>query len=224
MAGTLHIVRHGEVCPLLRYSIRTLHIYVDLTTSIQALHNISDANRTILDPILTSTGSDQARALKLSFPYRDRPIIIFSSPLRRALQTALIGFDGLLKPETGKVVCFAEAQETGTSPCDTGRALDDLAQFLAEQGVADHVDLRRVPRGWDSKTGEWSERDDAVEVRAQKLLGFLAEEVERGSDVVLVTHGFFIHYLIEDWDDYAVRGNGKCESGFWSGMYEDMLI
>lgn len=136
---------------------------------------------------------------------------IFSSPLRRAIQTALIGFSNLLPAEIGKVTCLAEAQEVGKDPCDTGLARDKLATFLTEEKVADYINLDHVPEGWDSKKGEWAEEGEIVKVRAKKLLRFLSEEASRGSDVVLVTHGFMIHFLIDDWDDFAVRGHGKCE-------------
>jgi len=110
------------------------------------------------DTILIATRQLQAADLRAALPASSRLQIgaIVASPIRRALQTALIGFEDLIIPDSAKVVAnwvsanttvldatqsrskplrlaaLPEAQETSDLPCDAGLPVADLvAEFDA---------------------------------------------------------------------------------------------
>ena len=101
-----------------------------------------------------------------------------------------------------KIVALPLAQETSDVPCDTGRDVVDLTAAF----VNAPVDFGNVCHGWDSKTGKWAPEDAAVERRLAELKCFLADYP--GTECVLVTHGYFIRYLTNDWTNLEI--NGKC--------------
>lgn len=156
----------------------------------QAQQNIDPTFRFVLDPCLTSEGERQSKQLAISFPFHDSVETVFSSPLQRALQTALLAFHASLSPRS-KIIAHPLAQETSEAPCDTGQ---DRACLERAFDAAD-IDLTCVEPGWNSKTSQWSQDDEAVRIRAAELRDFLACRPER--EVVLVTHGYFLRYLTE---------------------------
>ena len=62
------------------------------------------------------------------------------------------------------------------------------------------VDLSRVKEGWNSKEGRWAAVPEAIEKRAREVRRWVREREE--GEVVLVTHGGFLHYFTQDWGDY----------------------
>lgn len=149
------------------------------------------AFRNVLDPELTQAGVQQARNLGLDFPFHGSIEAVFSSPLQRALHTAILAFGGDENIGDKKVVALPLAQETSHARCDTGRDVDELKTLCPES----RVDYQHVVTDWNSKVGPWSQVDAAVKQRATSLREFLASRSER--EVVLVTHGFFLHFLTE---------------------------
>lgn len=81
-------------------------------------------------------------------------------------------------------------------PCDTGTDISVLEKEMAGKPV----DLSRVEAGWNSKKGRWAPTADAIGTRAREVRQWLKARPEK--DIVLVTHGGFLHYLTEDWADY----------------------
>merc|ERR1719277_1604469 len=82
----------------------------------EALHNASQDCR-LRDPELTGKGVKQAQELakgRLAEGMRAEVLVV--SPMRRTLQTAVLGFAEAQLP----LVCYAGLQETGEMPCDTG--------------------------------------------------------------------------------------------------------
>lgn len=156
----------------------------------QAKSNVDPAFREVLDPEMTSTGVQQARDLRLAFPFHDKLETVFSSPLQRALQTALFAFGEEMAIDKA-VVALPLAQETSHASCDTGRDAATLKELFSES----KIDFRFLAPDWNSKLGKWSQTDEAVEERARNLRDFLGSRTER--EVVLVTHGFFLHFLTE---------------------------
>lgn len=156
----------------------------------QAKSNVDPAFRDTLDPGLTPAGVEQARELGRTFPYHGRVEAVFASPLQRALHTALLAFGGDVDIDQ-KIIAMPLAQETSHAPCDTGRDLGALQELFS----ASKIDYQGIMPDWNSKTAKWSQEDTAVERRATELRDFLASRPER--EVVLVTHGFFMHFLTE---------------------------
>jgi broad specificity phosphatase PhoE len=143
-----------------------------------------------LDPEITQVGIQQARDLGRRFPFHASIEAVFSSPLQRALRTALLAF-GENRPIDDRIVALPLAQETSHALCDTGRNVDALKALFPET----KVEYQYLEPDWNSKTGRWSQDDVAVEQRATRLRDFLACRPEQ--EIVLVTHGFFLHFLTE---------------------------
>lgn len=96
-----------------------------------------------------------------------------------------------------KIIALPEIQETSDLPCDTGSDIEVLRNVFA----GENVDFGKVERGWEGKRGRWAATSEAIERRAREARVWLRErgrcgEGEEG-DVVVVTHGGFLHFLTE---------------------------
>jgi len=85
------------------------------------------------------------------------------------------------------------------------------------------VDFELVKEGWNSKTGRWSPASSAVEARARDARVWLRDlglEASKGGEdvnIVVVTHGGYLHYFTEDWDGHAsFTGTGWANTEFRS--------
>jgi broad specificity phosphatase PhoE len=148
-----------------------------------------------------------------------------ASPLCRTLHTASLVFgDALASSEknAGKILAVPDAQEISDDLCDTGSDPDVLRDIAVENAWP--VDLSLVQDGWNDNSleGRFSPKDKAIRARAlsvrlllrQKIRELLAMGIESPA-VVLVTHGGFLHYLTDDWEDsdtYAGTGWQNCET------------
>ncbi|KAI9709408.1 MAG: hypothetical protein M1812_007685 [Candelaria pacifica] len=70
------------------------------------------------------------------------------------------------------------------------------------------VDLGLVEEGWDNKKGKWAPSPEAITARARETRLWLRAREE--NEIVLVTHGGFLHYLTEDW-----TGSTKFQGTGW---------
>ncbi|KAH8601150.1 histidine phosphatase superfamily [Bisporella sp. PMI_857] len=202
--ATLHLVRHA-----------------------QGYHNLNTANHTLRDPDLTPFGEEQCRVLSKEFPaaYSRPPKIthLVASPLRRTLYTCLLSF-----PEEASrlvVTALPEVQETSDLPCDTGSNLAKLASEFEGK-----VDLSLVKEDWNSKKGRWSPTESAIQARAKdariwlrNLASSALAESEGDVNIVVVTHGGYLHFLTEDWDGYNVKfvGTGWANTEFRAYEFEN---
>ncbi|KAI9827282.1 MAG: hypothetical protein M1832_005420 [Thelocarpon impressellum] len=192
MAPILHCVRHA-----------------------QGYHNLSVANHTMPDPDLTPFGKEQCKILAETFPHHDRVELLVASPLRRTLYTALLGFEAEVKRGM-QVIALPNVQETADVPCDTGSPPEKLREEFKGQPV----DLSRVTDGWDSKQGEWAPTAQAIQRRARLARQWLRARPEK--EIVLVTHGGFLHYITEDWtDSNKFQGTGWANVEFRSFAFAD---
>lgn len=168
----------------------------------QGYHNLSVANHSMPDPSLTPFGEEQCSNLAKDFPYHNSIGAIVASPLRRTIYTALYAFKPLI--EKGMpVIALPEVCETADVPCDTG---SDIG-VLKEEMKGKPVDLSRVKEGWNVKTGKWAPTADAIEDRAREARLLLKARPEE--EIVVVTHGGFLHYFTEDWSDFnKIMGTG----------------
>ena len=105
-----------------------------------------------------------------------------------------------------KVIALPEAQETSDLPCDTGSDIDALREEFAEKPV----DLDLVKKGWDSKMGKWAATSTAIEARAKEARVWLRDRPEE--EVVVVTHGGFLHFLTEVGYSGTTDGGGATPS------------
>ncbi|KAL7940137.1 histidine phosphatase superfamily [Trichoderma barbatum] len=94
----------------------------------EAEHNISK-EFSQRDPPLTQVGIKQASSLETTFPDPSSIAIVLTSPLKRALQTALAGFSHIIaldRDDNGnrfrnaRLMVDRDLQEKSDLPCDMG--------------------------------------------------------------------------------------------------------
>ncbi|KAH6632934.1 phosphoglycerate mutase family protein-like protein [Boeremia exigua] len=183
MPPRVHIIRHG-----------------------QGDHNAT-RDYTIRDALLTPKGKGQCSTLQSVFKYHNDIDIVFSSPLRRTIQTASLSLGPALARNEVPFVLLPPLQEVSDMGCDVGLAdnADDVVRILptlfAEGELPfdyNKIDASHVTEGWNGKKGYWAYEKDAILKRAADLRSFLQQRSEK--QIVLVTHGAFTHFLTEDWD------------------------
>ena len=165
------------------------------------------------DPGLTPKGENQCATLSSAFPLHGHISQIFASPLQRTIATAYLAFKPSLQNGhcVPQILALPDAQETSEWPCDTGSEPADLQRICDEAGWK--VDLSLVPKGWNDKgwDGRWAPTARAIMARARDARRTIREAVaemqkrgEESPQVVLVSHGGFLHYFTEDWEDSNV--------------------
>jgi broad specificity phosphatase PhoE len=180
----------------------------------QGYHNLGPEHHVIPDPVLTDLGHAQCAKLQETYftPDRQKTIsLITASPMTRTIQTAWDTFrpaltmNGKCKPE---MLAIPDAQETSDFPCDTGSDLPVLEKRAAENGWP--IDLSLLDDKWNIKTlkNRYSPASRLIKARARdcrRLLRQKARELVAAGDedvqIVLVTHGGYLHYLTHDWED-----------------------
>lgn len=192
-------------------------ITIHLVRHAQGFHNLTAINQQIPDPYLTPTGTEQCGALRASFPHHDRITHLVASPMRRTLQTCQQSFRPAV--DAGKkVLAQPLVQEVSTLPCDTGSEPEVLR---AEFGA--WADVGLVEKGWNNKAAgsPWAPRVEALEARARAARVWLRElgrqwvaEGNGGADIVVTSHGGFLHFLTQDWDGMDLT----------RGAYEERLV
>ncbi|KAF6819306.1 phosphoglycerate mutase family protein [Colletotrichum sojae] len=182
-------------------------VQIHLVRHAQGFHNLCVENEALRDPLLTDLGKQQCADLRAAFPHHDRLTHLVASPLRRTLETCLLGFSTDEAPKN-KVISLPELQEVSDAPCDTGSAIAEVEPEFRERGV----DFSRVPEDWTEKQSEkspWEPTLAKLEVRAREARRKLREIAAGGGDVVAVTHGGFLHFLTTDFhgiDDGKATG------------------
>ncbi|GAB7347630.1 hypothetical protein MBLNU459_g4500t1 [Dothideomycetes sp. NU459] len=181
MAPILHLVRHG-----------------------QGYHSVLPAGHTVRDPELTPHGEEQCRELRDKFAYHEQVGLLLASPMRRTLQTALLAF----APCTSRglrVMGVPGAQEATDDASDTGSELATLRAWCDGKPV----DLGFVGDGWEAKSGGNACDVATLKARARKLRRWIRERDE--GHVVLVSHGFFAHYLTG-----SINDKGEQTTTWWT--------
>ncbi|KAG9602750.1 phosphoglycerate mutase family protein, partial [Aureobasidium melanogenum] len=177
----------------------------------QGEHN-AQHDDSIPDAVLTPHGKSQCRDLKASFAHHDSVALIVSSPLRRALQTAVHALAPALQRDGVKVVLQPMAQEMNAYACDIGTDRDELERQVKAGDLWDtslSVPDDKIDFG---AKGKWAPDRATVQKRAAKLRSWLFGRKEEV--VVVVSHGGFLHALTEDWTGFnASLGTGwqNCE-------------
>ncbi|KAJ5845680.1 hypothetical protein N7534_009349 [Penicillium rubens] len=125
-------------------------------------------------------------------------------PLRRTIYTALESFAPVFESNPDlKIIALPDIQETSDVPCDTG---SDPSVLKEEFKTG--VDLDRVQDGWNNKlSGRYEPTNKALKERARAARRWLKARPEK--EIVMVTHGGFLHYFTEDWEDSSqFQGTG----------------
>ena len=193
------------------------------------MHNLCTANHVIHDPLLTNLGHEQCAQLEKTFPRHAQVDLVTASPLRRTLYTALESFAPVFEAHPDmKLIALPDAQETSDVPCDTGSD----AEVLEKEFAGKPVDLGLLHDGWNvkvrrnpnasifgfleleakeiffvSQEGRYAPRAKALKERARATRRWLKARPEK--EIVLVTHGGYLHYFTEDWEDSS-QYQGEC--------------
>ncbi|KAG5518518.1 hypothetical protein PMAC_002914 [Pneumocystis sp. 'macacae'] len=162
----------------------------------QAVHN-KTKNYNLKDPELTEFGKDQAKLLLLHYDHLKEFDLIISSPMRRAIETVLIAFDGFLSLRNSKnthhksipLIILPELQEISNRNCDTCSSLEDL------QSQFPYLDFSFCTGNWLLKTGFFSYEPSMIEKRASWVRDWVSDRHEQ--KIVLVSHMEFIKYLVD---------------------------
>ncbi|CCJ31231.1 unnamed protein product [Pneumocystis jirovecii] len=168
----------------------------------QAAHNKSK-NYDLKDPELTEFGKDQAKLLLLHYDHLKELDLIISSPMRRAIETVLIGFDGFLSLKNSinihhksiPLIILPELQEISDRNCDTCSPLEDL------QSQFPYLDFSLCVGNWHLKTGFFSYDPIMIEKRASWVRDWVSNRHER--KIMLVSHMGFIKYLVDSSKPWA---------------------
>ncbi|TGZ79552.1 phosphoglycerate mutase-like protein [Ascodesmis nigricans] len=202
----------------------------------QALHNV-DHDYTLPDPVLTSLGESQCRTLPERLSTHPStlpaPTIIFTSPLKRTIQTSLLGLQPWLQPDDNltppRLIALPELQETSKMPCDTGSDVEELEGIWGEMvewgalkgEMGEGLGERET---WRKKEGVWAPEPEKLKRRAKWVRAFLKKvaEEEGVEHIVCVLHGGFLHYLTEDWSgQLKTAGTGWANTEFRSFTLAD---
>ncbi|KAJ8113590.1 hypothetical protein OPT61_g4312 [Boeremia exigua] len=190
----------------------------------QGYHNV-DGDQTIPDPDLTPKGQDQCKHLSKTFPYFDRIDLVCASPIRRAIQTASISMEPYLRSGHNKILALPLAQEAPAEPANTPSGIKRLQD---EYGAIVNFERCLEFTDYDSKTGTFAPDGKSLEARAMTLRKFLRDREEE--EIVVVSHGQFLHYVSRDVDDEGKQINGDWENTeyrsyiFWPVDHEDATL
>lgn len=170
----------------------------------QGVHNLCTANHVIHDPLLTDLGHEQCAKLRENFPRHAEVDLVTASPLRRTIYTAFESFGPVFDSHPGmKLIALPDVQETSDVPCDTGSE----PQALKEEFAGKPIDLDMVYEGWNNKTGRFAPTNKALKERALAARRWLKARPEK--EIIVVTHGGYLHYFTEDWEDSSqYQGTG----------------
>lgn len=158
-------------------------------------------------------GREEARLFPLNYEYHIKPTLIITSPLRRSLQTTLVAFGPMIRSGEVRAVAHPGLQECSNKPCDTGTPLDVLREEFPDIQFPDALfPLDAWPRDRSiqlRKSG--TIYDDVPELllkRADDFRKWLREEV-KDDEIIVVTHGGFVHFFYDLWDDLPGRSGSR---------------
>ncbi|KAK1141283.1 hypothetical protein N8T08_009186 [Aspergillus melleus] len=195
MSPIIHLVRHAE-----------------------GVHNLGHAYWSLIDPLLTETGRDQCLRLRQDFPSHGNVELVVSSPLSRAILTAAEGFKPVFHSQPARqLVLLPDLQEISDFPCDVGSEVEGLKARARDWDVA--IDWSFVHERWTSKSGRYKPVTESIEDRARAVRQWLSQCPEK--EIVVVSHGAFLHFLTEDWEDsYTHEGTGWSNAEFRTYVLE----
>ncbi|KAI1090094.1 histidine phosphatase superfamily [Rostrohypoxylon terebratum] len=180
----------------------TIHIY----RHAEGLHNVLARGGQIRDPYLTTLGLSQCAQIQRN-TLAELPDIIISSPLKRTIQTAVLCFTPAIDKRDKMVHLVPELSEIGYHPCN--QVSDRVA---LEKEFGGMIDATRVPDKSPLLPGnkaEFEKRAVAARAAIKKVIDDYRElHSHKGHlNVIVVTHGAFINYLIGKPNEQGIWAN-----------------
>ncbi|EXJ89298.1 hypothetical protein A1O3_02364 [Capronia epimyces CBS 606.96] len=187
---------------------------IHLVRHAQGFHNLGTEFHSLRDPRLTPLGESQCATLQATHFPRERQqniSLVTASPLTRTIHTAHLTFSPALangKCQPAAILAIPDAQETSDYACDVGSEPAVLHALCDEQGWK--VDLSLVKDDWTVKTldSRYSPASSAIMARARAVRLLLRQKArdllaagDPAVEIVLVSHGSFLHFLTNDWED-----------------------
>lgn len=185
MSFRLHLIRHAE-----------------------GTHNPGH-DTTILDPPLTEKGIQQCLKLCQDFPFKESVGLVMTSPLRRTLQTARLGFQQSIDEKYyaqgsgagiqngARLLLEPDVQAHSARPCDTG---SDIAILRSEFYDLPWEILDLNPT-FPAKEGLYASDSESLKLRGARIQRRLEQKFKElkdsgRPDIVVVTHGGFLSSVI----------------------------
>ncbi|WWC89077.1 uncharacterized protein L201_003995 [Kwoniella dendrophila CBS 6074] len=183
---------------------------LQLTRHAQAEHNVA-SDYTIADAPLTDLGKTQSKELyNLSKnTFQKTAELLVSSPLRRPMETMLIGYSDLkarLDKEGKPVILLDTLQEVGPYPCDTPTYPVSKLKS-SNNGIFESLDFSTLSPEYASKKGIYAPENGSE--RAKQVRYWLRNREE--SEIVVVAHGDILRYIADNqqsarpWDNAEVK-------------------
>ncbi|GAA5939984.1 hypothetical protein JCM3775_003246 [Rhodotorula graminis] len=172
----------------------------------EAQHNVGPPfpppDHAQLDPELTSRGVTQCIAIPTTYPtffssLNPADTVILVSPLRRTLQTMLLGFSAHLPSSTNSkpipVVILPQLQECGAFPCDTGAPLAETKERFPQPWL----DWSEVERNveWNRNEGVFEATEEKNVARARWVRHFIRSRPEK--QVVVISHHGLLRRIVK---------------------------
>ncbi|GAA6038322.1 hypothetical protein JCM8097_003943 [Rhodosporidiobolus ruineniae] len=191
----------------------------------EAQHNVAPPDpppdHSQLDPELTSRGVTQCAAIPSSYPtffnsLDPETTVILTSPLRRTMQTTMLGFSSLLPGKAEKpipLVILPQLQECGAYPCDIGAPLEETKSLFPYPWL-DWSEVESRPE-WNKNEAEFEATEEKNVARAKWVRKYLREL--KCEKVVVVCHHGLLRRIVKaphahdrkkspiQWDNASLR-------------------
>lgn len=182
----------------------------------QGQHNVDPVgkNRLIHDARLTELGVQRCKKFNEEFPKDIKIDLVCASPMWRTIQTASYCFhDVIPRTQLKKILLLPDAQETTDMPCDVGSSVSEIVEEFGEL-----VDTHLVTDDWTGKQGQYATDPVALRARAKSLRRWLRARPEK--EIVVVSHGAILDYIVEDnLDENGVfKGKSLSSPGIQDGI------
>lgn len=145
------------------------------------------------DAHLTPEGERQCEDLRMKTEkFLSNTELVITSPLNRAIQTALHSFPFLLN-NVPWIALDQVREQTGQHPCDRRRPISE------KQGLYPMVDFQYVRDDHDELYRKYTNCREPLESvidRCRQFLSWLPHRSE--SEIIVVAHGIFIETLVHD--------------------------
>jgi hypothetical protein len=173
------------------------------------------------NPALTRLGHKQAEYLQTAFEPMNRITHILCSPLKRTLQTCVLGFKPLLK-EGLRVVCWSDLRGSSRHPFNRAEPFKTLEYFINDnpvdisllEGKLEMIEDERYERGSTVRAADVEEALRNLGTVALKDPGLRSKEDREmlarfgtrqshvnNVEIAVVTHSSFVAKLAGNWDN-----------------------